>query len=310
MTAKTNTTPRRLLLGSRGSKLALAQTRLVAAQLEAANPGLQTEICVIKTQGDLIQDKPLQDFGSKGVFVQEIEQALLDGQIDLAVHSLKDMPAEQAAGLEMIVTPRREDPRDVLICFGGERELAELPKDGVIATGSLRRIYQLRRIAPELRTAPIRGNVETRLRKTEQNGWQGVILAAAGLNRLGMGDLLARQGLLLEPEQMLPAPAQGILGLETRVGDERTYALLRPLHHEPSHRQALAERAFLRCIEGGCHAPMGAFCRLLGDDFELEGFFATEKAFYRQKLRGRKGDEQLIGQRLAEQIKEMIEREQ
>ena len=302
---------RQLLIGSRGSRLALAQTRLVAAQIEAANPGLRTEIRVIKTQGDLVQDKPLQEFGTKGVFVQEIEQALLSGEIDLAVHSLKDMPAEQPEGLEMAITPRREDPRDVIITFGGQpyRQLADMPAGSVIATGSLRRICQLQRLNAGLQTEPIRGNVETRLRKSEEQGWQGVVLAAAGLNRLGMGDLIARQGLLLEPEQMLPAPAQGILGLETRVGDKRTLELLQPLHHLPSHRQAQAERAFLRCIEGGCHAPMGAFCRLLGDKFEIEGFFQTERQFYRQSLCGEVGQEAAYGQRLAEIIKEMIAHE-
>ena len=250
----------------------------MAKQIEAANPGWKTEIRVIKTQGDLVQDKPLNEFGGKGVFVQEIEQALLSGQIDLAVHSLKDMPSE----------------------------LADLPEGGVVATGSLRRICQLNRLRPDLQTAPIRGNVETRLRKAEEAGWQGVVLAAAGLKRLGLGGLIAERGLLLEPEDMLPAPAQGILGLETRVGDVQTLLLLQPLHNEASHRQALAERAFLRHMEGGCHAPMGAFCRLLGEEFEIEGFFQTEKNFYRQTLRGRLGQEAAFGQRLAEMIKELI----
>lgn len=280
----------------------------MAKQIEAANPGWKTEIRVIKTQGDLVQDKPLNEFGGKGVFVQEIEQALLSGQIDLAVHSLKDMPSEQPEGLEMAITPQREDPRDVLICFGDlpARRLADLPEGGVVATGSLRRICQLNRLRPDLQTAPIRGNVETRLRKAEEAGWQGVVLAAAGLKRLGLGGLIAERGLLLEPEDMLPAPAQGILGLETRVGDSQTLALLQPLHNEASHRQALAERAFLRHMEGGCHAPMGAFCRLLGEEFEIEGFFQTEKNFYRQTLRGRLGQEAAFGQRLAEMIKELI----
>ena len=300
--------PKILYIGSRGSKLALAQTGQVAKQIEAANPGWKTEIRVIKTQGDLVQDKPLNEFGGKGVFVQEIEQALLSGQIDLAVHSLKDMPSEQPEGLEMAITPQREDPRDVMICFGDlpARRLADLPEGGVVATGSLRRICQLNRLRPDLQTAPIRGNVETRLRKAEEAGWQGVVLAAAGLKRLGLGGLSAERGLLLEPEDMLPAPAQGILGLETRVGDVQTLPLLQPLHNEASHRQALAERAFLRHMEGGCHAPMGAFCRLLGEEFEIEGFFQTEKNFYRQTLRGRLGQEAAFGQRLAEMIKELI----
>ncbi len=279
---------------------------MVAAQIEAANPGVQTEIQVIKTQGDLIQDKPLNEFGGKGVFVQEIEQALLTGRIDLAVHSLKDMPAEQAAGLTMAITPRREDPRDVLINFGGWHSLAEIPAGSTIATGSLRRICQLQKLLPQVNTAPVRGNVETRLRKAAENGWQGVILAAAGLKRLGMAALIDEKGILLPPDAMLPAPAQGVLGLEIREGDQQTLELLAPLHHQPSHRQALAERAFLRGIEGGCHAPLGAFCRLLGDEFEIEGFFQTEHNYYRQSLRGRQGQEAEFGRALAEKIKEMI----
>lgn len=297
----------KLLIGSRGSRLALTQTEQVAAALTAANPGLETEIVVIKTQGDLIQDKPLHEMDAKGVFVREIEQALLDGKIDLAVHSLKDLPGEQPPGLILAATPRREDPRDFLVCFGGERSLAELPKGSVIATGSLRRIGQLRALRPDIVCTPMRGNVETRLKKAREQGLQGVLLAAAGLIRLGLMPELT--GFALEPAELLPAPAQGILGLEVRADDAATQKLLRPLHDEASHRQMLAERAFLRETEGGCHAPLGAYCEINGETFSLDGFFQTAGGLHRQTITGKRGEEAAAGQRLAQIIKEMIANE-
>ena len=297
----------KLLIGSRGSKLALTQTEQVAASIRAANPGLATEIIVIKTQGDLILDKPLNELGSKGVFVREIEEALLSGQIDLAVHSLKDLPAEQPPGLTLAVTPRREDPRDFLVCFGGEKCLAGLAPNSVIATGSLRRIGQLQALRPDITCAPMRGNVETRLRKAKEQGLQGVLLAAAGLSRLGLIDKIA--GFALEPQDMLPAPAQGILGLETRADDTATQKLLLPLHDEVSHRQMLAERAFLKFTEGGCHAPIGAYCEISNASFTLCGFFQTDRGLHRKTISGRYGEEAAAGAKLAQNIKEMIANE-
>lgn len=297
----------KLLIGSRGSKLALTQTEQVAAAIRAANPGLATEIVVIKTQGDLILDKPLSELGSKGVFVREIEEALLSGQIDLAVHSLKDLPAEQPPGLTLAVTPRREDPRDFLVCFGGEKSLADFAPGSVIATGSLRRIGQLQSLRPDITCAPMRGNVETRLRKAKAQGLQGVMLAAAGLNRLGLAAEV--NGFALEPQDMLPAPAQGILGLETRADDAATQKLLLPLHDEASHRQMLAERAFLKFTEGGCHAPMGAYCKVSGASFTLCGFFQTDRGLHRLSISGQRGEEAAAGEKLAQNIKEMIANE-
>ncbi|MEG2638378.1 MAG: hydroxymethylbilane synthase, partial [Clostridiales bacterium] len=200
----------KLRIGSRGSKLALTQTKMVAKALETANPGLETEIIIIKTKGDIILDKPLNEIGDKGLFVKEIEEALLDKTIDLAVHSLKDMPGEQPQGLDMTFTPQREDPRDIMITFNGEKSLAEMPKNSKVATGSLRRIMQLKALRPDITAMGIRGNVETRIQKSKDLGYQGIILAAAGLNRLG----LEYNGFPLEVKEMLPAPAQGILGLE------------------------------------------------------------------------------------------------
>lgn len=295
----------KLRIGSRGSNLALTQTKLVAKDLEKANPGLETEIIIIKTKGDIILDKPLNEIGDKGLFVREIEEALLDNTIDLAVHSLKDMPAEQPNGLEMAFTPKREDPRDVLINFCGAKSVADLPPNSKIATGSLRRITQIKNLRNDIETVGVRGNVETRIRKAKENQCQGIILAAAGLNRLG----IEYEGFILSLEEMLPAPAQGILGLENRCSDETTRKLLASLHDSDSHRQAQAERAFLRYIEGGCHAPMGAYCTIEGMESTVKGFYDTDKHHYEASASGVKGEEYNLGKTVALELKEKIKNE-
>lgn len=295
----------RLRIGSRGSKLALTQTRLIEKSLKEAHPGLETEIIIIKTKGDLILDKPLNEIGDKGLFVREIEEALLHHKIDLAVHSLKDMPAEQPSGLEMAITPEREDPRDLFVSFHGAKSLKDLPPGAVVATGSLRRSAQLKNLREDIEIKGIRGNVETRIAKAKQAGYDGIILAAAGIHRLG----LDVEGFCFDLENMLPAPAQGILGLETRIDDAQTKALLQKIHHEKSHRQAQGERAFLRYTEGGCHAPMGVYCDIQGDTFTITGFFHTEKAMYRETAQGVKGQETEKGKEIALKIKEKIKNE-
>lgn len=295
----------RLRIGSRGSKLALTQTGLIEKSLKEAHPGLETEIIIIKTKGDLILDKPLNEIGDKGLFVREIEEALLHHKIDLAVHSLKDMPAEQPSGLEMAITPEREDPRDLFVSFHGAKSLKDLPPGAVVATGSLRRSAQLKNLREDIEIKGIRGNVETRIAKAKQAGYDGIILAAAGIHRLG----LDVEGFCFDLENILPAPAQGILGLETRIDDAQTKALLQKIHHEKSHRQAQGERAFLRYTEGGCHAPMGVYCDIQGDTFTITGFFHTEKAMYRETAQGVKGQETEKGKEIALKIKEKIKNE-
>ena len=295
----------RLRIGSRGSKLALTQTGLIEKSLKEVHPGLETEIIIIKTKGDLILDKPLNEIGDKGLFVREIEEALLHHKIDLAVHSLKDMPAEQPSGLEMAITPEREDPRDLFVSFHGAKSLKDLPPGAVVATGSLRRSAQLKNLREDIEIKGIRGNVETRIAKAKQARYDGIILAAAGIHRLG----LDVEGFCFDLENMLPAPAQGILGLETRIDDAQTKALLQKIHHEKSHRQAQGERAFLRYTEGGCHAPMGVYCDILGDTFTITGFFHTEKAMYRETAQGVKGQETEKGKEIALKIKEKIKNE-
>lgn len=292
----------KLCLGSRGSKLALAQTEWVCTALRAAQPSLEPTVKIIKTKGDMILDMPLHAFDDKGLFVRELEKALLEGEIDVAVHSLKDLPALPPAGLEIAVTPAREDPCDVLVPFGPWQSLAELPQGSKIATGSLRREAQIKRLRPDLVVMPIRGNIETRLAKSEARGDQGLILAAAGLNRLG----LTVPRIALSRREMIPAPAQGILGLETRVGDERVQRILAALRDESSWRQAAAERAFLREIEGGCHAPLGAYCALQGDAFNICGFFEDDGVFVKEQLDGCRGEEEAKGRALAQLLKRRI----
>lgn len=294
-----------LRIGSRGSRLALTQTNLIADAIREANPSLEVEVLIIKTKGDLIQDKPLNEIGDKGLFVKEIEEALLNHEIDLAVHSLKDMPGEQPPGLEMAITPKREDPRDVVITFEPMKSLEDLPHNSKIATGSPRRIDQLKILRPDITAMPIRGNVDTRIRKSKENGYQGIILAAAGLNRLNM----EYTGFPLEIDAFIPAPAQGILGLENRVDDEETLGFLRPLHHEDSHRQALAERAFLRYVDGGCHAPMGAHCVIDGEYFTITGFYQEGAVYRKESLCGNRGEESEKGKALALLLKERVKNE-
>lgn len=290
----------KLRIGSRGSKLALAQTNQIAQAIQTANPGLEVEVLVIKTKGDRVQDRPLNAFGDKGVFVKEIEDQLCGGGIDLAVHSLKDMPSELPQELCMSVTPKREDPRDVLVTFSPAACLADLPEGCSVATGSPRRMAQLLQLRPDIQIMPIRGNVETRMKISRERGCYGVLLAAAGLRRLQ----IPYQGFPLSLAEMIPAPAQGILGLEYRKEDQQTSRLLQPLHDEDTGRQAQAERAFLRFIDGGCHAPTGAYCELNGDSFTITGFYQNGTRHCRKSIQGVRGEEWEKGRELALQLKE------
>jgi hydroxymethylbilane synthase len=248
-----------LTLGTRGSDLALAQTRLVAAALGACHPALTIESRIIRTTGDVRLDVSLSNPGplDKGLFTKELEDALLRGEIHAAVHSLKDLPTDQPDGLTLGAILDRADPVDVLISKapGG---LAALPAGAIVATSSLRRRRQLLHLRPDLAVIEIRGNVPTRLRKlAEDPAMHGLILAKAGLDRLGAGAI--PHGLdVVRLDEMLPAPGQGAIAVECRAGDSATLDLLRPLHHEPTARCVAAERDLLRSLGGGCHLPLGA----------------------------------------------------
>lgn len=244
-------------IGTRGSKLALAQAEYVCGRLAEAFPEDAFEIQVIKTRGDVILDKPLHEIGDKGVFVKEIEEKLLSGEIQIAVHSMKDMPSSLAPGLVFTKAWKREDPRDVLI-LREKKSLSELPRGAVIGTGSKRREFQLKRLRPDLRVVGIRGNVDTRIRKMREEKLDGILLAAAGLHRLGMEDSISQY---LEPEEMISAPAQGILALEIREGELKLLEMINRLGDEETDAAAKAERGFLQRMGGSCHIPVGAILR-------------------------------------------------
>ncbi len=260
-----------LRVGTRGSTLARTQTDWVVGRLRDRWPGLEVEVHVIRTRGDAIQDRPLAEVGGKGLFVKEIEDALLAGRVDLAVHSAKDVPAELPAGLTLLACPPREDPRDVLVARDG-LALEELPPGARVGTSSLRRQSLLRRARPDLVVVPLRGNVDTRLRKVAAGELDAVVLAAAGLARLG---LLGRVTQYLEPRTFIPAVAQGILALEGRAADGGTARLALGVHDGETALALTAERAFLERVAGGCQVPMGAHCRREGERLVLDAFLAS-----------------------------------
>jgi hydroxymethylbilane synthase len=252
----------RLRIGSRGSALALVQSRWVAERLEGLHPGLEVEIVVIQTKGDKLLDAPLAKLGDKGLFVKEIEEALRDGRVDLAVHSAKDMPTETPAGLEIAAFTAREDVRDVFVAHprATARRLEGLARGAVVGTSSLRRRSQLLALRPDLEVVDIRGNVETRMRKVEEQDMAGTILAAAGLERLGRAGAAA---FAFTFDELLPAVGQGSLALEARAGDERVGALLAPLADAAATLTVRAERALMRALQGGCQVPIAGYGELV-----------------------------------------------
>ena len=249
-----------LTIGSRGSQLALWQANWVKGRLEALGEPCVIEI--IKTTGDKITDVPLAKVGGKGIFTKEIEEALLDGRIDLAVHSLKDLPTELPPGLGIAAIPEREDPRDALAgCT-----LRGLPQGAKVGTSSLRRVAQLRALRPDLLMEPIRGNLDTRLRKLEEGQYGAIVLAAAGLKRLGLDSRISE---ILSPESMCPAVGQGALAVETRLDDGRAEQVCRGLDDAATRVAVTAERALLASLGGGCQVPIGAYAILASGQLRL-----------------------------------------
>ncbi|MBN2332788.1 MAG: hydroxymethylbilane synthase [Deltaproteobacteria bacterium] len=261
---------KKLTIGSRGSALARWQAEWVHAQLAAAYPELEVSITFIKTKGDKILDVPLAKVGGKGLFVKEIEDALLNGDIDLAVHSMKDVPTVLPDGLGIAVTPEREDPRDAFFSHQG-LAIGDLPAGAVIGTSSLRRRSQLIHYFPGLELKDLRGNVDTRLKKLANHEYDGIVLAYAGVKRLGLDGQVTQ---VLPVELSLPAIAQGALGLETRIDDQQTNELIHFLHHQPTSLAVTAERAFLRTLEGGCQVPIAAHATVAADLVTLTGLVA------------------------------------
>lgn len=291
-------------IGTRGSPLALAQASEVQARLRAAHPDLVAEgaieIVVIKTTGDLVMDRTLSEIGGKGLFTKEIDEAQLAGRIDIAVHSMKDVPTVLPDGLSLPCILEREDVRDAFMCLTA-RKLAELPAGSVVGTASLRRGAQVLVRRPDLRVVPLRGNVQTRMRKLEDKVVDATLLAVAGLRRLGLVDRVASA---LEPEEMLPAVAQGAIGITARRDDTATLARLAPLDHPDSHLRVRAERAFLAVLDGSCRTPIAGLAELDGGSLRFRGLVIRPDGSQclETELRGRRADAEAIGRAAGEEL--------
>lgn len=284
-----------LVIGSRGSRLALWQANYVKARIEAL--GHPCRIEVITTTGDRFQSGPLKEIGNKGLFTKEIEEALMEARVDLAVHSLKDMPGTLPEGLVIAATPEREDPRDALV---GAR-LGSLGGGARVGTGSLRRIAQLRSVRPDLIVEPIRGNVDTRLRKLDEGQFDAIVLAAAGLHRLGWGDRIDEY---MDPEIMCPAAGQGSLAIETRGDGGFARQVCARLNHRETFLAITAERAALDVLGGGCQVPIGAHAQVTGDCLELTGVVIAPdgSTLVRRKMEGDAEAAQGIGAALGQEL--------
>lgn len=288
-----------LVIATRGSTLARVQTDSVIAHLNIHHPGLATEVRVIKTTGDVSQEASLTELGL-GVFTKELEVELLSHRADLAVHSLKDMSTEAPDGLEVLSVMKREDARDVLVSRAGLK-LAELATGAVVGTSSPRRAALILAVRPDVAIAPIRGNVETRLRKLTEGSFDAIVLAAAGLIRLG---LQAEVTEYLDPLTFTPAVGQGAIALQGRSDDTALATLLEPLDHADTHAAVLAERAFLVALGGGCRTPMGAHAVTEGNTLHVAGVVASldGKQCYRANVEGPVGDADALGRRLAQDV--------
>jgi hydroxymethylbilane synthase len=263
----------RLVIATRGSALALRQVEMVVEALSKAAPEIEIETRVVRTEGDRDQTTPLETIGGQGVFVKDIERRLLDGHADVAVHSLKDMPAQEPAGLTIAAVLPRDDARDVLVTRDGAM-LKDLPSGARVGTDSRRRAVQLLAMRPDLQVASIRGNVDTRLRKVDVGEYDAVLLAAAGLDRLGLATRVAQT---FEPDQMIPAVGQGAIAVQCRANDAQTLAVLRAIDDAATRSAVTAERAFLKRLGAGCRLPVGAYAEVNGASLHLRAFIADDE---------------------------------
>jgi len=293
----------KIIIGTRGSELALWQSTWVAKELQRLHPSLAIETVVIKTTGDKILDSPLSKIGDKGLFTKEIENALLDKTIDLAVHSLKDVPTILANGLTIGAITEREDVRDVFISHPKKkyRSLSAVPKNGSVATGSLRRRCQLLSHRPDLHIVDIRGNLKTRRAKLEDSEWDGMLLAKAGVTRLGWSEIISE---ILSPTLILPAVGQGALAVEIRSDDAFLISAVKPLNHPPTDQATSGERALLRFLEGGCQIPIGTYGRIDSGIFFLDAVVGSidGKKIVRGTISGAPKDSENLGVSLAQEL--------
>jgi len=293
----------KIVIGSRGSQLALWQANWVKSELERLHSNADIDIRIIATSGDKIQDVPLSKIGGKGLFVKEIEEALLANEIDLAVHSMKDVPMELPTELGISVITKRENPLDALISKNGEK-LADLPQGATIGTSSLRRSSQLLKYRDDFKIHPLRGNVDTRLRKVEEGKYDAILLASAGLNRLGWANRITEE---ISHDILLPAMGQGALGIETRLDDTMIYDFISTLNHEQTHYAVSAERSLVGRLDGGCQVPIGAYARIEKGLITLKGLVASldGEVIYKLENVGPVDDAINIGQELGSKLLKM-----
>ncbi len=288
----------KIRIGTRKSKLALWQANYVASVLQ--RNGYEVELVKITTKGDKILDVPLAKIGGKGLFVKEIEEALLRDEIDIAVHSLKDVPTYFPEGLGLIAITEREDPRDAFLSLKYD-DIYQMEKDSILGTSSLRRKAQIKRLNKQIKIEDLRGNVDTRLRKLEEGQYDAIILAYAGLKRLGLEDKVKK---IFSPDEVIPAVCQGFLGIEGRLDDEKVKEVVKILNCEESVIRATAERSFLARLEGGCQVPIAAYSELKNGKLEIVGFVSDldgDRAF-KEKISGNPEDAEMLGKELAEKL--------
>lgn len=289
-------------IATRKSPLAMWQAEHVAKALRQAHPGLEVEILGMSTQGDKILDTPLAKIGGKGLFVKELEERMLSGDADIAVHSMKDVPVELPEGLHLSVILEREDPRDAFVS-NHHASLVALPEGARVGTSSLRRQCQLTDRRPDLQIIPLRGNVNTRLRKLDEGDYDAIILASAGLLRLGFAERIRD---FIPTDDSLPAIGQGAIGIECRRDDARVNALLQPLHHATTAARIRAERAMNHRLEGGCQVPIGGHATLNEGELQLRGLVGTVDGseIVRAEIKGPEADAERLGTALAEELLE------
>lgn len=289
---------KKVIIGSRESRLAVVQSEMVKSFIEQQNPEIEVELLTMKTTGDIILDRTLDKVGGKGLFVKELDRALIEKRSDISVHSLKDMPMEVPKELPLVAFSRREDPRDVLVLPEGA---AEPDRTKPVGCSSLRRILQLKEIYPDLECKSVRGNVQTRLKKLDSGEYGALILAAAGLRRLGLEHRISRY---FEPEEMIPAAGQGILAVQGRSGEDVSF--LDGYGSEEASYAALAERAYVRYLDGGCSSPVAAHAVVSGTELFLRGLYYEEQtgAYRKGSIRGTVFEAEELGISLAKQLKE------
>ena len=291
----------RIVIGSRGSELALWQANFVKKELEKKNKNVSVEIKIIKTTGDKILDVALSKIGDRSLFTKELEVELLNKKIDLAVHSLKDLQTVIPKGLKLSAVTKRHNVNDVLIARKKGTTIFNLPENAKVATGSLRRRCQLLHIRPDLNIVELRGNVPSRIKKFLESDWDAIILARAGVERLKLNKYISS---IIKTDVMLPAVGQGALGIETRTDNKIVNEIVKSIHHENTYKAVLAERALLKTLEGGCQVPIGAFAEIKQNGLSLDALVGSldGSITFRKKIRGSKNNPEKLGKKLANEL--------